>query len=169
MDNPSATTSSGKNRKRGTTAATAAAVAGGSGVGSAGGKKRSKTTATAPPLFVPVVCGGNNDDEEEDKKRLAEGIVSADVGGVGILARATESMEEGGEAEAQVGIGPTSPGIGIDIGLADVGLVKLDPWVKEELAVRMQEPYIDDNPAALVGGLIAQPEENWPIKPEMVE
>ena len=168
MDNPSAATPSGKNRKRGT-AAGATAVAGGAGVGSPGGKKRSKTTTTAP-LLVPVVGGGNNDDEEEDKKRLAGGIVSADVGGVGVLARDTESMEEGGEAETPVGIGPSSPGIGIGIGLADAGLVKLDPWVKEELAVReMQEPYVDNNPAGMVGGLIAQPEENWPIKPEMVE
>jgi len=169
MDNPSTVASSGKNRKRGTAATAAAAVTGAAGVGSAGGKKRSKITTTAP-LFVPVVGGGSNDDEEEDKKGFGEGIISVDVGGVGILVGATESMEEGGEAEAPVGIGPTSPGIGIGIGLADLGLVKLDPWVKEELAVReIQEPYVDNNPAGLVGGLIAQPEENWPIKPEMVE
>jgi len=167
MDNPSAVTSSSKNRKRSTAAAASAAVGAGPGVGGAGGKKRSKTTTTAP-LFVPGVGGGNNDDEEEDKKRFAEGIISADVGGVGVLAEVTESMEEGGGAEVPVGICPTSPGIGI--GLADVGIVKPDPWVKEELAVReMQEPYVDNDPAGLVGGLIAQPEENWPIKPEMVE
>ena len=138
-------------------------------MGGAGGKKRSKTTTTAP-LFVPGVGGGNNDDVEEDKKRFAEGIISADVGGVGVLAEVTESMEEGGGAKAPVGICPTSPGIGIGIGLVDTGIVKPDPWVKEELAVReIQEPYVDNDPVGLVGGLIAQPEENWPIKPEMVE
>lgn len=167
MDNPSTVTSSSKNRKRGTAAS--AAVGAGAGVGGAGGKKRSKTTTTAP-LFVPGVGGGNNDDVEEDKKRFAEGIISADVGGVGVLAEVTESMEEGGGAKAPVGICPTSPGIGIGIGLVDTGIVKPDPWVKEELAVReIQEPYVDNDPVGLVGGLIAQPEENWPIKPEMVE
>ncbi|CUS09980.1 unnamed protein product [Tuber aestivum] len=166
MDNPSATTtSSNKNRKRGTAAGAAAATS--AGVGGPGGKKRPKTAATVP-LFVPGVCGGNNDDEEEDKKRFAEVIISADVSRVGVPVGVGESTEDGEEVPAD--IGPVSPGVVVGMGLGDDGVVKPDPWVKEELVVReIQEPYIDNNSMGLVGGLILQPEENWPIKPEMVE
>ncbi|PWW72684.1 hypothetical protein C7212DRAFT_348071 [Tuber magnatum] len=166
MDNPSAnTTSSSKNRKRGTTAATAAA---GAGAGGVGGKKRPKTNTTVP-LFVPGVCGGDNDDEE-GKKRFAGGIASADVGRDGVLAGVGESTEDGGGEEVPVDVGPVSPGVEIGMGLGDIGVVKPDPWVKEELAMReMQEPYVENNPVGLIGGLIVYPEGNWPIKPEMAE
>ncbi|KAG0636943.1 hypothetical protein HOY80DRAFT_1053060 [Tuber brumale] len=168
MDNPSASTPSSKNRKRGTTA-TAAATATGIVAGGPGGKKRPKITTTVP-LFVPGVCGGDNDDEEEDKKRFSEGIISADVGGVEVLAGVGGSMEEGGGEEVPADISPVSPGIEIAMGLADIGVVKPDPWVKEELVVRgIQESYVNNGPVGLIGALTVQPEESGPVKPEIVE